>query len=60
MIIAIRYSNTNSGVLVQVYQEKNEVVLEVSDNGPGIQEDLYKRVFERFFRVIGNQTTGSD
>ena len=33
--------------------------MEVLDNGPGIPADLQERVFERFFRVIGNKSTGS-
>ena len=33
--------------------------MRVIDDGPGIPEELRKRVFERFFRVIGNRSTGS-
>jgi two-component system, OmpR family, sensor histidine kinase QseC len=56
---AIRYTREHGHVMVRVYAEHKQAVLEVSDNGPGIPEELKTRVFERFFRVLGNQTTGS-
>lgn len=56
---AIRYCNEQGRVLVQLKEQKNEVLLEVCDNGPGIPSDLQTRVFERFFRVLGNKSPGS-
>ena len=56
---AIRYTNENGIILVKTYLRNNHIVLEVQDNGPGIPQDLRDRVFERFFRVLGNKTTGS-
>ena len=56
---AIRYCKTEGQVLVRVYQQTKDVVLEVQDNGPGIPPELQSRVFERFYRVLGNKTTGS-
>ncbi len=56
---AIRYSTPDSRVQVRVFQEKKEVVLEVADNGPGIPNKFHTRVFERFFRALGNKSTGS-
>jgi two-component system, OmpR family, sensor histidine kinase QseC len=56
---AIRYCKPKGHVIVRVYQQNHEVVLEVQDNGPGIPEELKPRVFERFFRVIGNKSPGS-
>lgn len=56
---AIRYCKKNGLVTVKVYSENNEVILEVQDNGPGIPSELQSRVFERFFRVLGNKSPGS-
>jgi len=56
---AIRYCNEGGHVFARVYAAKNEVVLEVRDNGPGIPDELRSRVFERFFRVLGNKSQGS-
>jgi len=56
---AIRYTPEGSLVKVFIATTDNEVILKVVDNGPGIPEELHSRVFERFFRVLGNKTTGS-
>ncbi|MBA2653514.1 MAG: two-component sensor histidine kinase [Gammaproteobacteria bacterium] len=56
---AIRYTPMGSLIKVNIYSEKNNVILKVTDNGPGIPEELHNRVFERFFRILGNKTTGS-
>lgn len=56
---AIRYSPLEGRVQVRVYQEKKEVILEIQDTGPGIPEELRNRVFERFFRALGNESPGS-
>jgi len=56
---AIRYTHEKGLVCVRVCPVNGKVMLEVTDNGPGIPEELHARVFERFFRVIGNKSTGS-
>lgn len=56
---AIRYTPYGSLVKVSIHSENNQVILKVIDNGPGIPQELMGRVFERFFRVLGNKSTGS-
>jgi two-component system sensor histidine kinase QseC len=58
---AVRYSPEHSLVQVVIEEspDKQNILLKVIDNGPGIPEHLRERVFERFFRVIGNKTSGS-
>ncbi len=56
---AIRYCTENGRVIVRLLKQDNELVLEVADNGPGIPPELQARVFERFFRVLGNKSPGS-
>ncbi|KTD65467.1 ATP-binding protein [Legionella spiritensis] len=56
---AIRYCKEMGKVVVRVYHENDNLVLEVCDNGPGIPSELQARVFERFFRVLGNKSPGS-
>jgi two-component system OmpR family sensor kinase len=62
---AIRYSSGgNCGhegarVDVAVRREEERVVIEVTDNGPGIAEADLPRVFDRFFRAGGHDAQGS-
>ncbi len=56
---AIRYTPENGDVVIQVQAANETCVLTVSDTGPGIPAELRERVFERFYRVIGNKAQGS-
>lgn len=56
---AIRYSKENGLVKVHLSKIENEIRIEVRDNGPGIPPELRERVFERFYRVLGNKSPGS-
>jgi two-component system sensor histidine kinase QseC len=56
---AIRYTPADGTINVSVYSEGEMIVLMVADNGPGIPTELRSRVFERFFRVLGNKSPGS-
>lgn len=56
---SIRYCQQNDLIVVSIYQKKNSATLEVKDTGPGIPKAFRSRVFERFFRVLGNKSPGS-
>lgn len=56
---AIRYCTEGGRVSVKIFEKNDELVLQIEDNGPGIPDELHDRVFERFFRVLGNKATGS-
>lgn len=56
---AIRYTPENGAVTVKIHQTDNQVIFSVIDDGPGIPEKLRQRVFERFYRVLGNKSPGS-
>ena len=55
---AVRYTPQGGKVNVIVSKESGKTVLTVIDNGPGISAELQQRVFDRFFRVMGNSTQG--
>ena len=56
---AIRYTANKGTIHVFITQTAENTVFSVVDNGPGIPGSLRTRVFERFFRIIGNKSPGS-
>ncbi|MCD6055536.1 MAG: qseC [Gammaproteobacteria bacterium] len=56
---AIRYIPEKGKITVKLTRTYEEAVLQVIDNGPGIPAALRSRVFERFYRIIGNKSPGS-
>lgn len=56
---AIRYTPENGKVVIFIDEDDDGVTLKVCDNGPGIPAELRARVFERFFRILGNKSPGS-
>ncbi len=56
---ALHYTPRGGRVDVEVVQQGGEVVLAVSDSGPGIAPEHRERVFDRFYRVPGSRTPGS-
>jgi two-component system sensor histidine kinase QseC len=55
---AVRYTPEGGTVTVDVGKQGGKTVLKVIDNGPGISPELQQRVFDRFYRMVGNHTQG--
>ncbi|MDH5516480.1 MAG: ATP-binding protein [Gammaproteobacteria bacterium] len=55
---AIRYTQFGGEIEVYFSQSDSSVSLHVSDNGPGIKDDEYAKVFERFHRGEGHVLSG--
>ncbi len=48
---AITYTPEQGHVETEIYQENNEAVIKIADDGIGIPEKDQARIFERFYRV---------
>ncbi len=48
---SISYGNDKGETVVRFYNMDDIITIEVSDNGPGIEEQHLSRLFERFYRV---------
>ncbi len=55
---AIKYTPQGGRVTVRT-RTTEFAVIEVEDDGPGIPESERELVFERFYRVLGNEASGS-
>jgi two-component system sensor histidine kinase TctE len=55
---AVKYTQDGGRVTVRA-RATEFAVLEVEDNGPGIPDNERDLIFERFYRVLGNEAPGS-
>lgn len=56
---ALKYSPPNDVVSVELIWDKNETIISIKDNGPGIPVEQSETIFERFSRLHPNgQTQG--
>lgn len=51
IVNSIKYGNVNGHTKVGFYDMDKYILVEIADNGIGIEEQYLKRVFERFFRA---------
>jgi two-component system, OmpR family, sensor kinase len=56
---AIRYTPEGGKVDVTLSNNSSGLVLSVKDTGPGIPIQERERIFERFYRIEGNEVQGS-
>ena len=54
---AIKYSPPGREILVSVWTEGNDLLIEVTDKGYGIAPENMKRIFEKFYRVPRGEHT---
>jgi two-component system sensor histidine kinase TctE len=56
---ALRYTPEGGKVTVALAKQRDQVIVSVSDNGPGIPAEVRERVFERFYRNAAPDQPGS-
>lgn len=56
---AIKYTQNGGLVEIHSYQEEDEIVVEIKDNGIGVPPENIKRIFDRFYRETGTGQEGS-
>ncbi len=52
---ANKYTPRQGQVLISVNRVNDYIQLKIEDSGPGIPEEKYHRVFDRFYRMKGAQ-----
>lgn len=56
---ALQYTPEGSEIIVSLINDKENCLLEISDNGPGFPEDELTNVFQKFYRLPNVPTGGS-
>jgi signal transduction histidine kinase len=56
---AIRYTPEKGRIELTLKQQDEGVVLSLGDSGPGIPEEQRERIFDRFYRLAGQEVSGS-
>ena len=56
---AIKYTPVGGQINVEVSQGTEDLLVEVTDTGPGIPESLQHRIFDRFWRGAPDQSAGT-
>ncbi|OIQ66340.1 swarming motility regulation sensor protein RssA [mine drainage metagenome] len=56
---AIRYTPCGGKIDLHVKNFIGKSILQIEDSGPGIPEDERERIFDPFYRILGNDEVGS-
>ncbi|MBK2109852.1 sensor histidine kinase [Francisella tularensis] len=56
---AIKYTPNGGLIEITSYQEDNNIVVEIKDNGIGVPQENIERIFDRFYRETGTGEEGS-
>lgn len=48
---AIKFSKENGKISIKLFEENNNIIVIIKDNGMGMQEDELEKIFERFYQV---------
>ncbi len=48
---SIKYSNYEGKIKIDIYEQKQQLFVEVQDNGIGIDKDQIDKIFEKFYQI---------
>lgn len=48
---AIKFDPEGGYVGIKLYQQENQIVFTIEDNGPGISDDSKKHIFDKFYQI---------
>ena len=51
---SLKYASPDAEVCIRTHTSKDCICLSMADNGPGIPKEYQSRIFEKFFRIPGN------
>lgn len=57
---AIKFVPRNGAVAVKLFYHQSDVIVTISDSGPGMNEETVKRVFEKFYQGDISHSTGGN
>ena len=57
---AIKYTPEKGNISLTLTRHVDDVIITISDNGPGIPESEYENVFRRFYRLDQSRTTSGN
>ncbi len=55
---AINYSHANKSIIISIEHQGDKAIINVTDSGPGIPQELHQEVAQRFYRVPGTKPSG--
>lgn len=58
LLNAVTYNPKNMPIEIDVCKIENEIVIKISDNGPGIAQKYLNQIFDRFYRIPGSLGKG--
>ncbi len=53
---AIRYNEAGGSVVIRLFEQSGKQIVDVEDDGPGIPDAEYDKVFTRFYRMSRDQS----
>ncbi len=56
---AVRYTPTGGVIEINIQEAENSIILKITDDGPGINEQEKRRAFDRFYRCEASEGCGS-